>query len=133
MLFVLGWLTQTFLEYAIHRWLYHGFRLRMHVEHHMHPDATGVEPWQILTASFFVVIFTLGFYESIWGLYFWGMYASFLAYTVIHRIEHEWPRKAKRWMPILYRHHQLHHVDGASNFGVSTTLWDAVFGTKRTG
>ena len=68
----------------------------------------------------------------------WGFHAGYVVgyifYDCMHyAIHHHHPRS--RWMKALRRHHLIHHspryADNAK-FGVSSTLWDHVFGTYET-
>jgi sterol desaturase/sphingolipid hydroxylase (fatty acid hydroxylase superfamily) len=47
-------------------------------------------------------------------------------YLFVHHCAHHGPDK----LPLsLLKHHQSHHRFATRNYGVSTTLWDHVFGT----
>jgi sterol desaturase/sphingolipid hydroxylase (fatty acid hydroxylase superfamily) len=137
----LGWLVFSFYEYALHRWVYHGPRSpfsTMHAWHHRDNDV-------MLGAPFF---FTLGVTAIDWALaalvvgravaaVFAGtVLFAYATQSAIHHVAHAWPGTARvrdrgrGLVGRLRRHHMLHHHGGGGvNFGVSTTLWDRVFGT----
>ena len=61
---------------------------------------------------------------------FWpGFILGYLMYGTMHYAIHAWNPPFK-WMKPLWRNHHLHHYkDDNHGFGVSSTLWDHVFGT----
>lgn len=61
--------------------------------------------------------------------FFPGFILGYLMYGTMHYAIHAWNPPFK-WMKPLWRNHHLHHYkDEGKGFGVSTTLWDHVFGT----
>ncbi len=133
-----GAFTWTFLEYLLHRFVFHERRLgaglaREHLEHHARVDwfvpmarklllAAGV-----LAAVALVAVPLLG-----WGPgvgFASGVAGGWVAYEGIHRAIHVWPPRTAygRWA----RRHHLHHhfADPRRNHGVSSPLWDHVFRT----
>jgi sterol desaturase/sphingolipid hydroxylase (fatty acid hydroxylase superfamily) len=57
-----------------------------------------------------------------------GFMTGYLVYASIHIAVHK--RKVPKILKAQYRHHALHHYKYPGKaFGVSTTLWDRVFGT----
>ena len=53
----------------------------------------------------------------------------YLLYASMHYAIHAWNPPFK-WMKPLWRNHHLHHYkDEEKGFGVSSTIWDLVFGT----
>lgn len=131
MMFVLGALTWTLLEYLIHRWMGHDRRFRKspfgveHVRHHIEGNyfaptwkkvlfAAGVGGVLLLVADFPYVA---------------GLLAAYGAYEFLHRREHTHAGIGPygRWVR---RHHFHHHfVDGRTNHGVTSPIWDVVFRT----
>lgn len=55
-----------------------------------------------------------------------GIYLDYAWYLFVHHCAHHGPDKLP--LPLL-KHHQSHHRVATRNYGVSTTLWDHVFGT----
>ena len=137
-LFGLGVFAWTFTEYAMHHWNGHLLKgktrfSREHLEHHAKQDYFTPVPGKILlgatvltsmgiTGSFLIGIelalsFTAGF-----GL-------SYIGYEVLHyRIHFAAPRGwYGRWAR---KHHFSHHFNSPKmNHGVTSPIWDIVFGT----
>jgi sterol desaturase/sphingolipid hydroxylase (fatty acid hydroxylase superfamily) len=85
--------------------------------------------WTVGPALFGVEWLICG-YDVVWPV-FAGTALGYLAYDYIHfYTHHARPRHAVgRW---LRRYHLLHHHDQEeARFGVSSPLWDLVFGTYR--
>lgn len=61
--------------------------------------------------------------------FFPGFIFGYLVYGSMHYAIHAWNPPFK-WMKPLWRNHHLHHYKNEElGFGVSSTLWDHVFGT----
>ena len=61
--------------------------------------------------------------------FFPGFMLGYLIYGSMHYAIHAWNPPFK-WMKGLWRNHHLHHYKHSDmGFGVSSTLWDHVFGT----
>ena len=138
---LLGAFSWTFLEYVLHRWLGHDARYRRnpfgveHVRHHVEGDYFAPSYKKLIIAAITSVVLcvpaillagrTLGI------AYVLGLMGFYGAYEVLHRLEHTHPGIGPygRWAR---RHHLYHHfVDGRANHGVTSPLWDFVFGTYR--
>jgi sterol desaturase/sphingolipid hydroxylase (fatty acid hydroxylase superfamily) len=62
-------------------------------------------------------------------VFFPGFILGYLMYGSMHYAIHAWNPPFK-WMKPLWRNHHLHHYkNDHRGFGVSTTIWDHVFGT----
>lgn len=140
---LLGWLGFSLFEYLLHRFAFHRTfpdtpqgRLEafmVHGYHHAYPrdEARLVMPPMIslplgtLIAASYVVAMGRGA-----GLAaFAGTLLGYIAYDEVHYLlHHARPRTAiGKW---LRRYHFLHHhTHEPSRFGVSSPLWDWVFGT----
>ena len=128
-----GW---GFLEYALHRWLLHGWPTPAragHARHHAHPRALVSTPAFVIPAAACGVWWLLHLVlpSGLAAFVVFGMYAGFDYYSVLHHLQHH--RGADRvgiaYLQRLERLHHLHHGHPTVNFGVSTTLWDRIFGT----
>jgi sterol desaturase/sphingolipid hydroxylase (fatty acid hydroxylase superfamily) len=138
---LLGAFTWTLLEYVIHRFLGHEPKLRPnpfateHIRHHSEGDYFA-PTWKKLLAAALVTALLSG--PAVWlagaaiGLsYLAGLMFFYGVYEVLHRREHTHPGFGAygRWAR---KHHFAHHyADARSNHGVTTPLWDLVFGTYR--
>jgi sterol desaturase/sphingolipid hydroxylase (fatty acid hydroxylase superfamily) len=61
--------------------------------------------------------------------FFPGFLFGYLIYGTMHYAIHAWNPPFK-WMKALWRNHHLHHYKNVElGFGVSSTLWDHIFGT----
>lgn len=122
-LFAGGVVTWTLVEYAVHRWVLHDFAPKGHAEHHARPnDAISINPLTLVIWSGFTVTYLIaggGFLAGALSGYTWVLF--------VHELAHFRPD----FLPsALLVHHAQHHKWATRNFGVSTTLWDHVFGTK---
>ncbi|MBU6160775.1 MAG: sterol desaturase family protein [Myxococcales bacterium] len=139
--FVLGGLTWTLLEYAIHRWLGHDARTRPNVFESEHTQHHAAGDYFAATSKKVVVAVAMLGLLVVPGWWLVGMvrgvaFAAGLAscygyYEWIHRRAHTHaPLTAYgRWVR---KHHFSHHfADPRVNFGVTSPLWDIVFGTHR--
>lgn len=139
---VLGVLTWTLLEYLIHRFLGHEPRLRPnpfateHVRHHSEGDYFA-PTWKKLLAAVVVTGALAWPLYSLLGAtlaaaYLGGLMGFYGVYEWLHRREHTHAGIGwyGRWAR---RHHFAHHyADARCNHGVTTPMWDWVFGTLRT-
>lgn len=131
----------TFTEYILHRFAFHhhpstekGKRINyvLHGNHHEYPRdkerlfMPAVPSIIIASAFFFVFYLVLGSYVF---PFFPGFMLGYLVYGSMHYAIHAWNPPFK-WMKGLWRNHHLHHYKHSDmGFGVSSTLWDHVFGT----
>ncbi|MGZ3789823.1 MAG: sterol desaturase family protein [Bacteriovorax sp.] len=137
----LGVLSWTFAEYMIHRFPFHwspkskwGKQLvySMHGNHHDDPfdPLRGVMP--IVPAIFYITIlyglFSLFIPSPFLYIFFGGFLIGYLMYDGIHYFTHHAKPKSKMGK-YLRRVHLVHHVHEDSMFGISSPLWDLVFGT----
>ncbi len=59
-----------------------------------------------------------------------GMVAGYLGYVLIHYlIHHMQPRRGTYLYRVRQRHSLHHYISDKGNFGVTTDVWDRVFGT----
>ena len=137
-----GAFTWSFLEYVIHRWLGHDRRFRgnafgvEHIRHHIEGDYFAPTWKKVLVAVIAAAILTapalLIAGPAIGMAYVAGLVGFYGVYEWHHRRDHTHAPFAAygRWAR---RHHFHHHlVDARVNFGVTSPLWDLVFGSYRT-
>ncbi len=141
LIFIAGVFFWTFFEYLMHRFAFHfiadspraqRFIYVLHGNHHEYPrdkERLFMPPVpsliiaSILFSLLFVAIKTKVF------MFFPGFLFGYLMYGTMHFAIHAWNPPYK-WMKPLWRNHHLHHYKNEhQGFGVSTTLWDRVFGT----
>jgi len=143
--FVAGLLLWTLLEYVLHRfWMHHppgedfDSKLKafmVHGYHHEFPnDRMRLVAPLILSAPIAVIIAVL--YLLLFGRYFGtvlfsGTLLGYLAYDWVHYYTHHF-RPTTRLGKFLRRYHMEHHYkDSESHYGISSPLWDWVFGTAK--
>lgn len=144
---VFGMVLWTFAEYAIHRFVFHyhpktqrfeRIFFLFHGVHHAQPQVKTrlVMPFpvSIPLAAAFYGLFYLSMTVLI-GAQVWvnplmaGFVIGYLAYDLTHYATHHFPM---RWgyAKFLKRHHMQHHYKAdTTRFGVSSPIWDWVFGT----
>jgi sterol desaturase/sphingolipid hydroxylase (fatty acid hydroxylase superfamily) len=120
LLFGCGVWTWTLAEYITHRFVLHAVAPLQHGLHHARPrDAVDKIFWQIWLAFAVVYLTTAGaVLAGVLGAYAW--------YLSVHYCAHRNPAI----LPASFvKHHLDHHKFANRNYGVSTQLWDHVFGT----
>ena len=142
---VVGLLAWSGAEYVIHRWFMHdavgpAFVSRGHLDHHRHPTR---RPLASPLSFVGVVVASLGAVAPLGatlavrvGAAWWAgalagvsTVAAYAVYERVHFRSHFQPSTTRytRWQQ---RRHLAHHASaGTTNFGVTSPLWDWVFGT----
>jgi sterol desaturase/sphingolipid hydroxylase (fatty acid hydroxylase superfamily) len=122
----IGGLMFSLAEYAVHRYVLHDALPEGHRDHHAHPDDYSVG-WMVPLAAFAVA----GIVAGVWSIGFAaGVLIGWAWYAYLHYRFHHHPFERGSLLHPLQRHHERHHKLARYNFGVSTTLWDRVFGTR---
>lgn len=136
--FFLGMMTWSFSEYALHNWVGHKMKgrnhfSREHLTHHSKGDYFTPTPEKIRVGVIVIggVAVALGAVIGWeWGIsYALGLGFAYTGYEVIHRRIHTHAplNGYGRWAR---RHHLFHHFGNAKmNHGVTSPIWDMVFGT----
>ena len=141
LIFLAGMLFWTLFEYIMHRFIFHfiaespraqRFIYVLHGNHHEYPrDKERLFMPPVPSLIIASVLFALQ-YLVIGGaafMFFPGFIFGYLMYGTMHYAIHAWNPPFK-WMKPLWRNHHLHHYkEQEKGFGVSTTIWDRVFGT----
>lgn len=132
----LGMVAWSLAEYWIHRAIFHGKvgLDEMHEMHHALPkDMIGVASWGTFTGFAGVWLVAQTFAGSALGSAITaGFLAGYLFYCTIHvAMHHGGARGFGLYGALMLRLHQAHHRGGKGNFGVSSPIWDFVFGTYR--
>ncbi len=134
LLFGVGYAAWTLVEYLMHRFVFHHVPVftAMHLAHHESPHDLLGTPTIVTLAAFGTLVF--------WPVYEFsgleeasaltaGMMSGYLAYVSIHYIVHNTGSRGWPALKRLIRLHAIHHHDIHHNFGVTTDIWDRVFGT----
>ena len=141
LIFMGGMLFWTLFEYIMHRFIFHfiaespraqRFIYVLHGNHHEYPrDKERLFMPPVPSLIIASVLFALQ-YLVMGGaafMFFPGFIFGYLMYGTMHYAIHAWNPPFK-WMKPLWRNHHLHHYkEQEKGFGVSTTIWDRVFGT----
>jgi sterol desaturase/sphingolipid hydroxylase (fatty acid hydroxylase superfamily) len=124
------------IEYAVHRWVLHGppsIARRGHAHHHAEPAALTSTPFFVVTIAALAVWMLLRLVCSAGpaALAVFGLYAGYDYFALFHHWEHHHRSSVAggAYWRRLDRLHHLHHQQQDVNFGISTTIWDRVFGT----
>jgi sterol desaturase/sphingolipid hydroxylase (fatty acid hydroxylase superfamily) len=133
---VFGW---TLIEYVLHRVLFHHAPIlsSIHERHHHSPqELIGTPAWAsvligligVAVPSCVALGFDLGTAATA------GLVAGYLWFVFVHYATHHWrPRRDSYLYRARLRHARHHHLSDRGNFGVTTGLWDHVFGTALEG
>lgn len=138
LIFAGGLLFWTWLEYMVHRFVFHHaegtpFQYTIHGVHHAFPkdkDRLAMPPViSIALATLLLFAFRMLLGES--GFAFAsGFLCGYASYLCVHYIIHVYPRP-RNVFSLWWVNHSIHHYqDGQRCFGVSSPLWDYVFGTQ---
>lgn len=139
-----GLVLWTLLEYLLHRWVFHfapdpaselqrDLSFLVHGVHHHWPydgDRLVMPPAAAVVIGFAVGIPMRALLGATWfAPAFAGLLAGYLWYDLTHyAVHHLRPRTALGEMQ--RRNHMIHHFKRPDRlFGVTTPLWDLVFGT----
>ena len=139
-----GFVWWTLLEYWLHRTLFHWeppgklgerFHFILHGVHHQWPNDR--------LRLVFPVVLSLGLFAMFGALHLLalgrfgvafhaGLTIGYITYDMTHYYLHHGRAQSGR-MRRLRQHHILHHFKKGHDgkFGVSTTVWDRVFGTME--
>ncbi|SDL17499.1 Fatty acid hydroxylase superfamily protein [Catalinimonas alkaloidigena] len=140
-LFLFGWLSFTLAEYLMHRYLYHiptptprheQVQFVLHGAHHVTPrDKERLAlplPLVLILSAVLVGLswWLVGAYAFAWTA---GFTLGYGLYLTVHYTVHTY-RPPNNLFRYLWIHHSIHHYkDDERAFGVSSPLWDWVFGT----
>ena len=144
---LLGWMALgvfvwTLTEYVVHRFLFHfpaksdGMKHLVYFVHGMHHDQPD-DPTRLVLPPFFAVVFSIVFYhlfevfvgDILIDAFFPGFILGYLCYDYTHFATHHFTPMT-RWGRWIKQNHMLHHfADSNLKIGVSSPLWDFVFGT----
>jgi 4-hydroxysphinganine ceramide fatty acyl 2-hydroxylase len=144
-LFPIGLLTWTLLEYGLHRFVFHiqiplrNPHLRdlvnaSHLSHHASPR----DPKKVLVQPLYGLVISSLLYALFYGLFrslfsaagiMAGIWTGFLYYEAVHYRVH-FSLSASGFIAQQRRRHFFHHFTNNKRcFGVTSPLWDYVFGT----
>jgi sterol desaturase/sphingolipid hydroxylase (fatty acid hydroxylase superfamily) len=141
LLFIVGALVFTLVEYIVHRYIFHistdtpakeKFQYTAHGVHHEFPkdkDRLAMPPILSITLSTILLfLFRLIMGDFVFA-FLPGFLVGYAAYLSVHYMVHAY-QPPKNFFKILWVNHGIHHYkNGEVVFGVSSPLWDYIFGT----
>jgi sterol desaturase/sphingolipid hydroxylase (fatty acid hydroxylase superfamily) len=123
-------------EYIVHRWVLHGppsMARRGHAQHHAEPRALISAPLFVIMTGALVIwgLLELVLPAGLAALLVFGLYAGYNYFALVHHWQHQRGHGVAyvAYLRHLERLHHLHHHRQVVNFGISTTIWDRLFGT----
>ncbi len=141
LLFLSGLLVFTLAEYLMHRYVFHmsthtttraKLQYTIHGVHHEYPkdkERLAMPPLLSITLAIVLLGISYVFINEYAFAFLPGFVLGYAGYLFVHYITHVYapPKNAFRQ---LWIHHSLHHYKAGNRaFGVSSPLWDYVFGT----
>jgi dihydroceramide fatty acyl 2-hydroxylase len=138
-----GLLAWTFFEYVLHRFVFHA-RPRspslkrmvyvFHGIHHDHPNdwtrlvMPPVPGVAICLVAYLPMVAVLGIYSEAFLAFF---LIGYLVYDYTHLYVH-FAQPKRGWGKFIKQYHMVHHyAEHDAKWGVSTPIWDFVFGTSE--
>jgi sterol desaturase/sphingolipid hydroxylase (fatty acid hydroxylase superfamily) len=146
--FLVGLFLWTLAEYTLHRFVFHysaktpfGQRITFlfHGIHHAQPQCKTrlvmppvvSIPLAALFYGLFYLVTVLLLKTPYWiNPLFSAFLTGYLIYDLSHYAQHHWPMRSGYARYIKRYHMQHHYKTPTQRFGVSSPLWDYVFGTK---
>jgi len=133
--FVWGFVFWTFAEYWIHRVALHGmFWHGTHEQHHKNPSEHVLFPLWYVPGSFvaiFGAFYLLSLIHIAAFVAFAGFAAGYVWFTNMHHLLHHIDLVPQTWLHRFAIWHNRHHRLNDRNYGITTNVWDRLFGTSR--
>ena len=140
-IFVVGGLIWSFVEYTMHRWVFHyhpkteigkKVHFMVHGVHHDYPRDSTRLVMPLLVSVPLAFVFWYLFRATMAPhnyAFFAGFVAGYVLYDTTHYATHHWPMKNK-FARFLKEYHMKHHyVDDDTAYSVTLPVWDVLFGT----
>ena len=142
-MFALGAISFTWVEYMVHKHIFHmktynkwreKFQYTVHGVHHEFPkdkERLAMPPLLSITiATLLLLLFRLVLGDLVFS-FLPGFLVGYAYYLSVHYIVHVY-QPPKNFFKILWINHAIHHYKhGEYVFGVSSPLWDYVYGTMK--
>jgi sterol desaturase/sphingolipid hydroxylase (fatty acid hydroxylase superfamily) len=142
-LFLVGFITFTWIEYIMHRYVFHmkpytelrsKIQYTIHGVHHEFPkdkDRLAMPPLLSITISTILLLLFRVIMGDFVFAFLPGFLVGYASYLAIHYLVHAYP-PPKNFFKVLWVNHSIHHYkDGETVFGVSSPLWDYIYGTME--
>jgi sterol desaturase/sphingolipid hydroxylase (fatty acid hydroxylase superfamily) len=144
-MFFLGVVMFTWVEYNVHRFLFHmptytqaraKVQYIMHGVHHEFPkdkDRLAMPPLVSVTIATVLLLFFRLLLGDFAFSFLPGFIVGYAGYLSIHYMVHAF-QPPKNLFKVLWKNHGVHHYkNGDAVFGVSSPLWDYIYGTLKEG
>ncbi len=140
-LFFVGFIAFTWVEYNVHRYVFHmktytelrnKIQYMIHGVHHEFPkdkDRLAMPPLLSITlGTILLLLFRVIMGDFVFA-FLPGFMVGYASYLSVHYLVHAYP-PPKNFFKALWVNHSVHHYkDGEVVFGVSSPLWDYIYGT----
>ncbi len=143
LLFVAGWLVFTWVEYNVHRYLFHmkpftqlrdKIQYTLHGVHHEFPrdtDRLAMPPLLSITISTILLLLLRLVMGDFAFAFLPGFLVGYASYLSVHYMVHVY-QPPKNFLKALWINHGIHHYKNQDIiFGVSSPLWDYIYGTVK--
>lgn len=140
-LFLVGLIAFTWVEYMMHRYVFHmktyttaraRLQYTLHGVHHEFPkdkDRLAMPPLLSITIGTVLLLVLKVLIGDFVFAFLPGFMVGYACYLAIHYMVHAYT-PPKNFLKVLWVNHSIHHYkDGEEVFGVSSPLWDYVYGT----
>lgn len=140
-LFLVGLIVFTWVEYMMHRYVFHmktyttaraRLQYTLHGVHHEFPkdkDRLAMPPLLSITIGTVLLLMFKVLIGDFVFAFLPGFMVGYACYLAIHYMVHAYT-PPKNFLKVLWVNHSIHHYkDGEEVFGVSSPLWDYVYGT----
>ncbi|QLE78474.1 fatty acid hydroxylase family protein [Francisella sp. Scap27] len=136
LLYIFGIIFWSFIEYIVHRFLFHRFAFlkKLHDAHHNKPTELIGTPTYMSLPIYTVMMFLplyLFFGLGISSVIYSGILTGAFLYFFIHHSTHHIKSRKGALLFYFKKHHSLHHLDSTQNYSVTLPIWDRIFRTKK--
>ncbi len=142
-MFLMGVILFTWVEYNVHRYVFHmptytkwraKIQYIVHGVHHEFPkdkDRLAMPPLVSVTiATVLLLLFRLMLGDLVFS-FFPGFIVGYAGYLSVHYMVHAYP-PPKNFFKKLWINHGIHHYkNGDIIYGVSSPIWDYIYGTMK--
>lgn len=142
-MFLVGLITFTWVEYNVHRYVFHiagtapwkkRFQYVVHGVHHEFPkdkDRLAMPPLLSITIATLLLLLARLIMGDLSFSFIPGFLTGYAAYLGVHYLVHAYP-PPHNFFKALWVNHAIHHYkNGDRVFGVSSPLWDYIYGTMK--
>ena len=141
LMFLIGFVVFTWVEYLTHRYVFHmstftaaraKIQYMIHGVHHEFPkdkDRLAMPPLLSVTISTILLLLFRLVLGDLAFSFLPGFLVGYAAYLSIHYVVHAYPPPKNIFRKLWINHSMHHYKNGDIIFGVSSPLWDYIYGT----